>query len=40
MVYRFQDQMMPLVCESLLPFFYSIEDTLRVSELAAMQAGL
>lgn len=40
MVYAFQDNVIPLVCDVLMPFFYAMEEGVRVSELSQMQAHL
>lgn len=36
-VYSFQDNVIPMMCETLIPFFYSIEEGVRISELSLMQ---
>lgn len=40
MVYSFQDDVIPHICETLMPFFYRIEEGVRISELSYLQENL
>ena len=35
MAYSFQDHVIPMICECLMPFFHNFEDGLRVNDLTA-----
>lgn len=35
MAYSFQDNMIPMICDTLIPFFNNFEDSIRVSDLTA-----
>jgi hypothetical protein len=34
MVYSFQDQVIPMMCETLMPYFYKIEEGVQINELS------
>lgn len=40
MVYSFQDNVIPLICETLMPFFENFEEGVRISELELLQSKL
>ena len=33
MIYSFQDNIIPMICDTLIPFFHNFEDSIRVSDL-------
>ena len=35
MVYHFQDHVIPMICDTLIPFFNNFEDGLRMNDLTA-----
>jgi hypothetical protein len=35
MVYAFQDNVIPMICDTLMPFFHNFEDGLRINDLTA-----
>ena len=39
-VYSFQENIIPIIMDALLPYFQSVEDLIKVNELAAMQEKL
>jgi hypothetical protein len=40
MVYNFQDNIIPMVCEVLMPYFYNIEEGVQINELSFLQQHL
>jgi len=40
MVYSFQDNVIPMICETLMPYFYSVEEGVRICELSHLQGHL
>ena len=35
MVYAFQDNVIPMICDTLMPFFLNFEEGLRINDLTA-----
>lgn len=40
MVYAFQDKVIPLICDTLLPYFYNIEECVQITEISILQEHL
>ena len=40
MVYSFQDNVIPVICEILMPFFYAFEEGLKINELSFLQSRM
>lgn len=40
MVYGFQDEIIPLIAEALVPHFMQIEENIKVTEISQLQANL
>lgn len=40
MVYNFQDNVIPMICENLIPFFEKFEEGVKISELSQLQSKL
>ena len=40
MVYNFQDNVIPMICDNLIPFFEKFEEGVKISELSQLQSKL
>jgi hypothetical protein len=40
MVYTFQEFVIPLIMDSLLPYFHSVQEEIEINDLALMQSHL
>ncbi len=40
MIYSFQDNVIPSICDTLMPYFYNIEEGVQISELSFLQGRI
>jgi hypothetical protein len=40
MIYNFQDNIIPIITEELIPYFQGVEESIKINELSSLQASL